>query len=376
MAGWKICFCVLPALLLAGCATFDYPYTPAQEQKLSAEILGNPLAEPPVSPLYLSGKAMQALDKRIRKGWGDRQKLDQLRDFLFDKNEMHLTYNAARTKTAMQVWHSRSGNCLSITNLFVAAARHVGLDAGFETVAVTPTWDQQGATMVRYKHIVAVGRLIGGHDYVVDFLPEFEVGDRKATRITDRQAMALYYNNLGAESVIAGQFSAAIENVRQAIRINPLLSDAWNNMGVALLRTKQEALAEFAYQRAVRLNTDNYSALNNLARFYQSEGEARKASYFIARIAAYRRRNPYYHYFVAHYLYEKAEYKKAIAVLDQAVRLKRNEPKFYAALAQSYEKLGRRVESRRYQALAKEYGSQQKAPAPLARNHRFWIQNE
>lgn len=368
-------FLALSVALLAGCVSFDYRYSPAQEQQLISRVLAIAPEAPLISPLYLSESAKAVLDKRIKRGWGDEEKLNQLRDFLFDKKEMHLSYSADKTKTAMEVWQTHTGNCLSMTSLFIAAARYVGLDAGYETVDVRPTWDQQGDTMIRYEHIIAVGHLIGGREYVVDFLPDFVIGDRKSMRITDRQAVALYYNNLGAESLIDGRTKQAASYLAQAVQINGSLSDAWNNLGAALRRSGDDELAEFAFQRAVHLDMDNYSALTNLAQFYQSRGMEAEAKYFVARINAYRRRNPYYHYYIAHYLYEQGEYKKAIYLLEAAVSLKRDEPEFYLALARSYAKLGNNVESRHYKVLAAEYAKGQRMPAPRARDHRFWIQN-
>ena len=366
---------LVATLLTSGCVGFDYRYTPEQEQRLLAEILGSVPETEPVSPLYLSDEAKQELDRHIHRRWGDARKLDELRSFLFDEDKLDLTYSADDTRTAMQLWRSHRGNCLSMTNLFVAAARYVGIDANYETVEVRPTWDQQGSTMVRYEHIIAVGKLDSGREYVVDFLPEFVIGGRKATRITDRQATALYYNNLGAESVIDGDYKKAVDNLVDAIRINGRLSDAWNNIGAALRRNGQDDLAEFAYQRAVHLDTDNYSALSNLAQFYQSKGREPEARYFVTRVNGYRRRNPYYHYFIAHHFFEQGEYRKAIVLLDQAIQLKRDEPEFYDALAKSWDKLGNTTESHRYAKLADRYRAGISKPPPREHNHRFWIQN-
>lgn len=377
MARWTIFPGFAVALLLTSCvSSFDYRYTASQEQRLIAQVLAKAPEEPPVSPLRLSEAAKRVLDARIEKRWGDLEKLDQLRRFLFASNGMHLTYNGDRTKTAMQVWNTHSGNCLSLANLFVAVARYVGLNAGFETVQVRPTWDEQGSTMVRYQHIVATGKLIDGERYVVDFLPDFAVGDRKSTRITDRQAVALYYNNLGAESLIDGHPKAAVKELAEALHINGKLSDAWNNMGAALRRDGEKHLAEFAYQRAIHLDTDNYSALTNLAHFYRSEGKQEEAKYFFARIKSYRMRNPYYHYMVAHRLYEKGEYRKAISALNTAVSLKRDEPEFYEALAKSYAELGKVSETRRYLALARKYAHGHRPSLTQSANRRFGTTNQ
>ena len=55
--------------------------------------------------------------------------------------------------------------------------------------------------MIRYEHIVAAGRLDTRDEYVVDFLPEFSSAGKLTRVISDKQAEALYHNNLGAEAV-------------------------------------------------------------------------------------------------------------------------------------------------------------------------------
>jgi len=251
----------------------------------------------------------------------------------------------------------------------------VGLDAYFKTVEVQPTWDQQGSTLVRYEHIIAAGQLNSGDKFVVDFLPDFVIGDRPANKIDDNHALALYYNNLGAEGVIDGHYSSAIANLQKALSIDADYSDAWNNMGAALRRDGQLDLAEFAYQRALYLDVNNYSALSNLAQFYQYTGREREASHFIDRVNRYRQRNPYFHYFVARFFYERGDYKDAIALLERSIHLKRDEPDFYEALAKTYDQMGDAVRSDRYMALADKYRDQVIEPTPRIRNHRFWVQS-
>ncbi len=69
----------------------------------------------------------------------------------------------------MRVFRAREGNCLLVMNLFVAMARHVGVDANFQTVRVRPSWDRRGDLLVISQHINATGRLGVQRRFVVDF---------------------------------------------------------------------------------------------------------------------------------------------------------------------------------------------------------------
>ncbi|MEX2326841.1 MAG: tetratricopeptide repeat protein, partial [Pseudomonadales bacterium] len=189
------------------------------------------------------------------------------------------------------------------------------------------------------------------------------------------QALALYFNNKGAEHIIAGDHGTAIENLRHALTLNPRFGDAWNNLGAALRREGQLKLAEYAYQYAIEIDANNFSAMNNLAQFYVSQGREVEAIDIGKRVARYRQRNPYFLYFIAQRFYEQGRWDEAITLLERSIALKRDEPDFYEAIATSYDQLGNEQQRDEYLALARQYreaiGIRN---VPRERGHRFWIQ--
>ncbi|MDZ7684869.1 MAG: tetratricopeptide repeat protein [Gammaproteobacteria bacterium] len=362
--------------MLASCSSFDFRYGDNEVERLTGKILGPPLEIEGDAPptLALSDAAKRRLDERIQSGWNGAYKLRQLRMFLFDPDELGIQYDAAATRTAMGVWETGSGNCLSMTNLFIAAARYVGLNASFTTVDVAPTWDHAGATMVRYEHILATGRLGGGTEYVMDFLPEFVLDDNPSETISDRDALKLFYSNLGAEALLHGQTEAAIAYLQRALQIDPEFSNGWNNMGAALRRDDRFELAEFAYQRALDLDPGNLSAMSNLAQCYESQGRDRDAEHLMARVREYRARNPYFHFYLARLSFEQGEYETSIEFLEYSIRLKRDEPKFYEAIAKTYEQMGDEEQVAEYLALAEKFREPGAGHVPeRQRQHRFFI---
>lgn len=361
-------------LVLTGCAaSLDYRYSGADEAVLLAEVLGNEQPLQDLVTLRLDDDLKSALDSRIDPGWRSARKLRELRNFLFSEDELGIAYDASSSRTAMDTYRTAQGNCLAMTNLFVAAGRYVGLDAYYQTVSVKPTWDHAGGTMIRYEHIVAAGR-IGEDTYVVDFLPTFLIGDRPTERISDLAAMALYFNNLGAEAVVGGAPELAIQWLRQALVLSPENADTWNNMGAAMRRAGNDRLAVFAYFQALQKDAYNYSALSNLARYYEAEGLAVEAEEISERVDRYRRRNPYFHYFVATLLYQEGQLNEAQEILNSAIRLKKNEPEFYEASAQISRALGNEAESDRYLAKAKRYRNMKhENPPERTMSHRLIV---
>ena len=159
---------IVAVLLSAGCAgTGKLGYSEDTAYRLTEQILsgnalpGDPLPKPEVDLLVLRQDIRTLLDEAIPQRLSGSQKLNRLRDLMFADNGLGLRYSAESTLTATETFDKRHGNCLALTSLFIAAARHIGMDAEYQVVSVRPTWDYEGMTMIRYEHIVATGR-IGG----------------------------------------------------------------------------------------------------------------------------------------------------------------------------------------------------------------------
>ena len=363
---------------LAGClnpsnVNFD---DEEEYQQLLALVLGTPGDRfEPVDVLALDDSARALIDANINDKWSQRSQLDKLRRMLFHEDGLDINYDESLTKTASETFESKLGNCLSMTNLFVAAARHIGIDARYQIVAVQPTWEKSNDTMIRYKHIVATGRLRGGSEYIVDFLPEFELGARRSRVISDRHGVALYYSNLGAEHIIRARPAQAIRYLRTSLSIEPDLTDTWNNMGAAMQRLGRLRLAEFSFKNAIKLSASNSMAISNLARYYVGSGQAEKARTLERVAASYRQRNPYYFYLRAQQAFDGNDHEEAIRLLNKAIRLKRDAD-FYMARAESYERLGKMKRSEESIRLARRYEREPDGIRPVREmDHSFWFQH-
>lgn len=65
----------------------------------------------------------------VDRDWTARMKLEKLRKMIFSAEMLDLEYDTRRTRTAIETFQARRGNCLSMTNLFIAMARYAELDA-------------------------------------------------------------------------------------------------------------------------------------------------------------------------------------------------------------------------------------------------------
>lgn len=370
----RIWLSLLLLLTLSGCmSAIDYPYSTAAEQRLMQAVMGPQVTTNGAFVTALDGRYKAELDANVDPSWSARRRLTVLREYLFGAEGRRIQHNYSATKTAMETVESGAGNCLSMTNLFVSSARHLGLSAQFQAVPIKPSWDQQGDVLIRYEHIVATGRLPSGDRYVVDFSPDFNLGDFVWKPNSDAEALSLYYNNLGAEQLVMGETDAAVAFFKQALHLAATDADAWNNMAAALGRQGRDQLAEFSYLYALRLKPQNFSALNNLAGFYDARGEDAKAAAIGELAKRYRRKNPYYHYAAARLFYQRQRFEETLLLLNHAVRLKDDESDFYWALAETYEQMGDKAAAERMRLLAADKQSDSDASSASGNTPGFWI---
>ena len=358
--GVKRLSAILPAFLLGSCAAIPPEIIPASDAELTARIAAVSVVEPGDELLYLSDAIRESLTERIDPDWGDTRKFRQLSNFLFGADELNIRYHAWSIHDAGNTFEKKRGNCLAMSSLFVAAARHLGMDSYFETVEVAPRWTHEGNTMIRYEHIVAAGKL-GHAGYVVDFLPQFTEQKKHRSRISDRQAQALYYNNRAVEAMINGEFPDGTHRLLQALKLWPENADILSNLGAAFRRTGKSELAEASYRRALQHDRHNYSALANLTRLYLMEGREEEADRYFRIVSRYYRRNPWYHLQLARMQIAQGDHESAGKNLRRAAALEKTDPGLYDALAGAYERLGDSELSTRSASKAEEMRRKEQA---------------
>ncbi len=328
-------------LYLAGCTTqVETPSPVLVDEILGVGLTGGALPLEPVDILALSGELRSFVDERIDRRWRTVKRLGELRNILFSSDLFAIEYESGKTKTATETYQSKSGNCLSMTNLFIAMARYSGLDARYHLVKARPEWDQSGNTLIWTQHINSTGILGSGDRYVLDFLPQQRAIREDMETISDNYALAIFYNNLAAEAIIEERYDAAIGYLRTALSIEPEMADVWNNMGATQRRLKRVDLARASYQQAVRFDPNNNAATSNLSRIYMQEGNVKLGNYFANKVKRHRSKNPYYRYSNARSALIDGDYARAREELNVAIRLKKDEAMFFDALAEVYEGLG------------------------------------
>lgn len=274
-------------------------------------------------------------------GWASADvRLRQLIGAIIDSGSFGVEYDGV-TRTASETFQLRRGNCLSFATMFVAMARHVGLEVSYQEVDVPPDWTLNNDTFVLNQHVNVHVDLGARGKRVVDF----NIGDFRASyemrTISDRRAVAHYYNNIGVERMQAGDPAAALACFRRAIDAGDRrYAPAWTNLGTLYLRNGDRARAETSYLEALRANRSDLVAMSNLARYYELTGDQKRAAAYHRRVIRHRNLNPYYRYKLALAAFSAQQYDDAIEHLKYAIRRRRIEEKFYVLLALTYLRKG------------------------------------
>ena len=302
--------------------------------------LAEDIAVPPDDdPLRISEEMKKFLDASIGRGGDSLQRTRTLVEVIFQENALHFTY-VPETRTAIETFNSRSGNCLSFTFLFIAMARHLGIDARFREVDIVPIWSQVGNITSLSGHANAAV-LIGSEIYVVDLFPQVNRIVLGGRVVSDARAVAHFLNNKGVNLLLHNRSESALEYFGKALDSDPTTVRVWDNMGVAYSELGQVAEAERSYRKALELDSGNLVAISNLADLYKRIGRERDARVYLAKARKFNQRNPYYHFKLGMQAYNSGEYSGSVEHFRAAARLKSTEYRFYLALAKAYAQLGR-----------------------------------
>ncbi len=324
--------------------SFRHPFTAAIVLLLSA--LAAAAVEKKAAPavddvdlLQLDMKMARFLVKHVSSRMDPKTRAHDLMDAVFSEKGLGITYEDMGTKTAVETFKSRSGNCLSFTVLFVAMARHLGLDAYFLEVGEVMSWDRRGDIVLRNHHMLVEIEIENG-SMNVDFLPGGEKRYRKARRVGDRRVLAHYYNNVGAEILTTGDDELARAYFERALEVDPKFAHAWTNLGVAWRHLGDFERAEQSYLEALEIDGDESTAITNLASLYIATGRRDEAEPLLERVNAHLRSNPFHHYRLGAKALSSGDAAAAVRRFRDAIRRQGEEGEFHAALARALAETG------------------------------------
>lgn len=279
------------------------------------------------------------------------ERLQVLLDSLLDPKRLKLQYESHYTATAVQVFENRKANCLAFTNLFVGLAREVGVPVFFLDVDDVERYEKEGDLVVVSGHVSA-GFGAGPSLKVLDFAAAPRTGHRVVRQISDLTAVALYYSNRGGELLRLGKHNEALPWLRIAVALDPELSRAWVNLGVALRRGNALDEAEAAYRTALETDPSSVSAYQNLALLLRMQGRSEESDGLMALSQKVGGRNPFNYLNLGDLSLSHGRLDEARRFYRKALRLHRESADPYAAMGLWAVAAGELDEARKWQRKA------------------------
>ncbi len=260
-------------------------------------------------------------------------KLVRIQQGLLDPKRLTVQYQWGYTGTASEVFEGRQANCLAFTNLFVGMARSVGVPVHFLAVADVESYRREGDLVVISDHI-AVGYGDARHQRIFDFSENPPDDYRNFNKISDLTAIAMFHSNRGAEALQAGFVELSVDWLEMAVRIDPDMTNAWVNLGVARRRNGDLDAAEEAYRKALAMDPGVYSAYQNLASLLRMQNRHEEARAYEAALAKRPNRNPFTYLSLGDVSLLGGRYEEAERLYRRSLRLESQNADAYAALGQ------------------------------------------
>lgn len=318
---------------LVGCSTYQPFDTRGQLDDLFATRLPPDLRGSVAIPFELSAATQAAVQSLVSPAGGERDRAEAIEAFIF--SNLDLRYALTPTKNADATFQTREGNCLSFVNLFVGIGRLQRLNPFYVEVEDYQRWNYRDGVVLSRGHIVA-GMTIDGDLSTFDFLPYRPKAYRDFHPIDDVTAIAHYYNNLGAEALLADDVDAALPNLLVATALAPDFEKAINNLGVAYLRLGRGTEAVALYERGLALHPASVPLLNNLARALQRAGEGERAEELLVRLEGINETNPYFYLYRGEVALAEGDLERSLDYLREALRIDSEVPEVHVGLAKLF----------------------------------------
>lgn len=329
---------LLAALLSAGaCAHYQEFDSAGHLRQQYSEKVGSQAAAQVEIPFEVTPELRQALEQRLRQAPSERSKINEVLRFIFE--DLKLSYSLTPTRNAVDTFRTQQGNCLSFVNLFVGVAREQGLNPFYVEVTDYQKWNHREGMVVSQGHIVA-GMYLEGELKTYDFLPYRPKAYKAFNPIDDLRAAAHYYNNLGAEALMAGDLEKSKQLLQIAVGIAPRFEKAINNLGVALARGGQPDKALEMYQKGLEIDPENPMLLTNLTRLYQQTGRSAEADQLLAKLEESNASNPFFFVYQGEMALSRGENDRALDYMVRAMRQDSELPEVHVGFVKVYVALG------------------------------------
>ena len=191
-----------------------------------------------------------------------------------------------------------------------------------------------------YKKILSVDSSEPNANHLISLIYTVE-GDYKAAKehiekaIEKEPNQAIFHSNYGGLLQTMGKSKDAIRAFKKSLKIDKKCFQSYYSLGILYTDKKEYDNAIESYISALEVNNDSAEAHNNLANLYSSLDNSQAEKHYQRTIELipqeiYPRLN------MSNYFLKIKEYKKAIAILDELVKMDLESKEVYNNLGIAY----------------------------------------
>lgn len=302
-------------------------------------------------PPEVTAEVKRAYDKYVFTSKNPMQAHEWLATYI-NANQLHganldFRYQDNLTQIASETYAQRAGNCMSLVIMTSALADILKVGAEYQDIAIEPVWDKQGDFYLINGHVNL--RLfppenthtvyISSRAVLVDFMAERALRGYGKTQISQQTLIAMFYNNMAAESLVDGDLNRAYALVKAGLRAGQFVP-ALNTLAVIYRQNGDEKRAEQVYRYTLRLDAKNMTTLYNLAMILGEQGRLDEWAEIHKVLELARIRNPYYYYDMAQQAFDEHQYDEALAWYQRALEKADYRHEFFFGISQTYWALG------------------------------------
>lgn len=313
-------------------------------------------------PFELSPRAMEDLTRCVKTATSQRERFNFLYGCLFGSSD-RFAYIADSTLSADVCFQNHQGNCFSMTNLMVGAARFARLDAYYMLVEDIIGNQAQGDTVIHTNHIITAIQF-GSERRLVDFIPNSK-RYHYLTLLSDVEATGLYYNNLGARLLLMKRDGKAEKLFKIAAALYPASFQINNNLGVLVLRNGDIQEAQEHFLKALQSARFPDLVLGNMMKTFEKSGNMKSFELLRKDLDKAKKRNPYFYLSLARRDYWKHNYAAALKLCHIAKRIDREIPEIYLLEFRIYSVLGETTKKAKAYKKLLEYEHFDKGAPPM-----------
>lgn len=307
---------------------------------------------------HLDRTTKEYLDKHLRRvvsGSVSSVNEDGFSD-LITKIVKDFSYENLSDTPASQTFQDKTANCLSLSIMTYSVARYLGFEVTFQMVNIPEYWEWHDSTglVARHVNLLLKRKSVPGvfdalnNEIEIDFFSPGSSRRYGARKIEIPTVIAMYYNNKGAQALLAGSHDTAYAYFRAALVKDPSLNMALSNLALLYAMNNKLEWSKQAYRQALRGDPDDMVAASGLAAVYKLTGEMEKAERLLDGIRERRNNNPYYLYVRGEEAYSSGEWGKSIEFFKKSISLRPDIDLFYFGLAKSYFQMGEYELAERY----------------------------